>query len=193
MPSEIRQNRQVGDHFNFYEREGRFYEHVGQSIAVRTPNCLFNHLDVAGNQFALILEDFGGRTMVSQIAGMPMERATEAVRAIASVHAQWWDTPAVHALDWMPRLTDPPNSTAGGSYREAWPRFVESFGADLPEGSLGLGERVGADFEAIQLRRPRTRRRHPHHHLTPDVSRAMSERPGCLARGSSLGFVVSCR
>lgn len=150
VPSELPENRQVGDHFNFYEREGRFYQHIGQSIAVRTPHCLFNHIDLDANQFALLLEDFGGRTMVSQVAGIEFERAAEAVKAIAAVHAQWWETPAVHALDWMPRLIDPPNSTAGHSYREAWPRFVELFGDDLPDGALGLGERVGADFEAVQ-------------------------------------------
>lgn len=150
VPSEMPENRQVGDHFNFYEREGRFYEHIGQSISVRTPRCLFNHIDTERGEFALLLEDFGGRTMVSQIAGMPVQRAVEAAKAIASVHAQWWDTPELHSLEWMPRLTDPPNSTAGRSYREAWPRFLDLFGADLPDGAVQLGERVGAEFETIQ-------------------------------------------
>jgi aminoglycoside phosphotransferase (APT) family kinase protein len=150
VPSELPENRQVGDHFNFYEREGRFYEHIGQAVAVRTPKCLFNHIDTDGQQFALLLEDFGGRTMVSQIAGIEFERAAEAVKAIATVHAQWWDTPAVHALDWMPRATDPEIVSAGASYRQAWPRFVELFGDHLPDGAVELGEQVGPTWEATQ-------------------------------------------
>ncbi|MGA7759664.1 MAG: hypothetical protein WCA57_17625, partial [Ilumatobacteraceae bacterium] len=64
VPSNFPENRNVGNHFRLYEREGRFYEHVGRSIPVRTPNCLYNHIDVETGTFALVLEDFGSRTMV---------------------------------------------------------------------------------------------------------------------------------
>lgn len=148
VPSELPENRRVGDHFNFYEREGRFYEHIGQSIDLRVPACLFNHIDVEAQRFALILEDFGARTMVSQIIGIDSERAREAATAIARAHAQWWDTPAVHALDWMPRAIDPHMISAGEQYRQAWPRFVELFGDVLPDGAIELGERVGPAWEA---------------------------------------------
>lgn len=149
VPSELPENRQVGDHFNFYEREGRFYQHLGQSIDVRVPRCLFNHIDVESQRFALVLEDFGARTMVSQIIGLDVERAAEALNAIARAHAQWWETPEVHALDWMPRAIDPHIIGAGESYRQAWPRFVELFGDELPDGAIDLGERVGPAWEAM--------------------------------------------
>ena len=40
MPSEFPENRAVGDHFNFYEREGRFYQQIGAKLNVRTPALL---------------------------------------------------------------------------------------------------------------------------------------------------------
>jgi hypothetical protein len=147
VPSELPENRHVGDLFNFYEREGRFYEHIGQSIDVRVPHCLFNHIDVDAQRFAVVLEDFGARTMVSQIIGMDPERAGEAVTAIARAHAQWWDTPAVRALEWMPRAIDPHMIGAGEQYRQAWPRFVELFADVLPDGAIELGRRVGPAWE----------------------------------------------
>jgi hypothetical protein len=147
VPSTLPENREVGDSMNFYEREGRFYEHIGQSIDVRVPRCLFNHIDIESQRFALLLEDFGARTMVSQIVGIDLGRATEAVSAIARAHAQWWDTPQVHALAWMPRAIDPHIIGAGEHYRQAWPRFVELFGDRLPDGSIELGERVGPVWE----------------------------------------------
>jgi hypothetical protein len=150
VPSSLPENRGVGDHFNFYAREGRFYEQIGAAIAVRTPDCYFNHIDEASNEFLLILEDFGGRTMVSQIAGINFERAAEATRAIARVHAQWWATPALEGLSWMPTLRSPPNDSAGEQYRKAWPAFVDLLGGGLPPGSIDLGERVGASFEQVQ-------------------------------------------
>jgi Ecdysteroid kinase-like family len=148
LPTALPENRAVANHFRFYEREGRFYEHIGRSIAVRTPDCLFNHIDVAADEFALILEDFGSRTMVSQIVGLEFERASEAVRAIARMHAQWWDTPAIHALTWAPTALDPEIISAGQTYRDAWPAFLALVGDDLPEGSVALGERVGSTWES---------------------------------------------
>jgi len=149
VPSNLPENRGVGDHFGFYEREGRFYAEISDSLPVRTPRCYYNHIDTAANEFALMLEDFGGRTMVSQVAGIDFERAAEAVRSLALVHAEWWASPRLDSLTWMPQATDPLTLSAGAEYRKAWERFVELFESDLPDGALALGERVGDSFEAI--------------------------------------------
>jgi aminoglycoside phosphotransferase (APT) family kinase protein len=149
VPSNLPENRGVGDQLRMYEREGRFYEHVGRNIAVRTPACLGNHIDADTGEFALILEDFGGRTMVSQIVGMDAERTQQAVRAIARVHAQFWDSPAIHAMDWMPRAIDPEVMGLGQIYRACWPAFLALLGEDLPDGAVALGERVGATWETV--------------------------------------------
>jgi hypothetical protein len=149
VPSNLPENRGVGDHFGFYEREGRFYAEVSESLPVRTPHCYYNHIDVEANEFALVLEDFGGRTMVSQVAGIDIERAAEAVRALALVHAEWWLSSKLETLIWMPRAVDPRIISAGGEYRRVWDRFVELFADRLPEGAVALGERVGPSWEAV--------------------------------------------
>jgi Phosphotransferase enzyme family len=149
VPSRFPENRAIGMHFRLYEREGRFYEHIGRAVAVRTPDCLFNHIDPETGEYALLLEDFGARTMVSQVAGLDAERAAEAVRAIARVHAQYWESPEMDRLDWMPQAIDPEVMGAGQSYREAWPLFRERFGSDLPDGSVELAELVGSTWETM--------------------------------------------
>jgi hypothetical protein len=150
VPSNLPENRGVGDHFGFYEREGRFYAEVSESLPVRTPHCYYNHMDTEANEFALIIEDFGGRTMVSQIAGIEFERAAEAVKALALVHAEWWMSPKLESLTWMPRAIDPGIVSAGAEYRRVWNHFVELFGDRLPDGGVALGERVGPSWEAVQ-------------------------------------------
>jgi hypothetical protein len=150
LPSEFPENRAVGDFFGFYEREGRFYQEISETLPVCTPRCYFNHIDPDANEFALLLEDFGERTMVSQIAGIDVTRAAEAIRAIALVHAQWWESPRLETLTWMPRAIDPGIISAGTQYRQAWPAFLERIGDEMPEGSVALGERVGPAWEATQ-------------------------------------------
>jgi len=147
VPSTAPENRGVGNHFRLYEREGRFYEHLTGTLPVRTPRCLANHIDVEGDRFVLLLEDFGARTMVSQVVGLDDTRAAEAVRAAARFHARFWDSPQLESLTWMPRAIDPEIAGAGHSYREAWPVFRERFSASLPDGAGDLAERVGAVWE----------------------------------------------
>ena len=149
MPSEYPENRAVGDHFNFYEREGRFYQQIGAKLNVRTPRCFWNHIDPETRSFGLLLEVLGARTMISQVEGMGVERAAEALAALAALHGAWWASPALDGLEWMPRLTDPINLAAGQQYRDAWPAFVERVGAALPAGSIELGERAQVRFEDV--------------------------------------------
>jgi hypothetical protein len=149
MPSAFPENRAVGDHFDFYAREGRFYRQIGDKASLRTPHCFHNELDPDTGSFLLLLEDFGDRTLISQIAGMPSVRAAEALEAIALLHADWWDSPALDALTWMPQLIDPIQISAGEQYRRSWATFLERWGDTLPDGAVALGERVKDCWEAI--------------------------------------------
>ena len=125
IPSQFPENRAVADHFDFYRREGRFYQQLADKVPVRTAACFWNHMDPSAGSFGLLLEDLGERLMISQIAGIPAVRAAAALRALARIHGTWWGSPALDALDWMPRLDDPINLAAGQQYRDAWPTFLE--------------------------------------------------------------------
>ncbi len=149
IPSQYPENRAVADHFNFYEREGRFYQLLADKVPVRTPQCYWNEIDADGGEFGLLLEDLGDRTMISQIAGIPGARAASALRALARIHGTWWGSLELDSLDWMPRLDDPINLAAGQQYRDAWPLFVERIEGALPHGALAVGERVQTTFEDL--------------------------------------------
>ena len=149
IPSQFPENRAVADHFNFYEREGRFYQLLADKVPVRTPQCYWNEIDVDRGEFGLLLEDLGDRTMISQVAGVPGARAASALRALARVHGTVWGSPVLDALDWMPRLDDPLMLAAGQQYRDAWPLFVERIEGALPEGGLEVGGRVQQGFEDL--------------------------------------------
>ena len=149
IPSQYPENRAVGDHFNFYEREGRFYDLLADKVPVRTAACYWNHLDPATRSFGMLLEDLGDRTMISQIAGVSGQRAAEALRALARLHGTWWSASLLDELDWMPRLDEPINLAAGQQYRDAWPVFLERIGDALGREALELGERTQVVFEDL--------------------------------------------
>jgi aminoglycoside phosphotransferase (APT) family kinase protein len=149
IPSQFPENRAVGDHFKFYEREGRFYQEIAGKMPVRVPACYWNHIDPESGTFALVMEDLSNRVSISQIAGAGHDRAAQALGAIAGLHAAWWNSPTLDTLGWMPYLDDPINLSAGEQYRLAWPRFVELFGDALPPGSIALGERIQVAFEDL--------------------------------------------
>ena len=125
IPSQFPENRAVADHFDFYRREGCFYDQLADKVPVRTAACYWNHMDPAAGTYCLLLEDLGERLMISQIAGVPGVRAAAALRALASIHGTWWGSPSLDAIDWMPRLDDPVNLAAGQQYRDSWPMFLE--------------------------------------------------------------------
>lgn len=149
LPSQFPANRAVGDHFNFYEREGRFYQQLAGKLPVRTPRCYWNLIDPERDEFGLLLEDLGSRTMISQVAGVGADRAQQALVSLAGLHRELWESPALDAFSWMPNFNDQINLNAGQSYRDAWPLFVERVGPVLPEGAVALGERLKESFEAV--------------------------------------------
>jgi hypothetical protein len=146
IPSQFPENRAVGDQFDFYQREGRFYEQIGDRSAVRTPACYFNHIDPDTDEYALLLEDFGDRTMISQVTGISDERAEEALRAIASIHAEWWASPVLDTLTWMPRSIDPVMLAAGTHYQHLGSVFSERAADVLSPEALDLVGPIGATW-----------------------------------------------
>ncbi len=150
IPSEYPENRAIGNHFRFYEREGRFYQQISEKLPVRTPHCYWSHVDVDGDEYGLLLEDLSNRISLSQIVGADPRRAAQALSSLAELHAAWWHSPMLDALEWMPWLTDPVNLAAGEQYRVAWDHFLAVMGPHLPDGAIRIGERVQAVFEELQ-------------------------------------------
>jgi aminoglycoside/choline kinase family phosphotransferase len=106
-------------------------------------------MDEDAHRFALLLEDFAGFSMEDQLVGISRARAAEAIAALAGFHAAWWQSPVLDSLTWMPPVNGPITMQVAPAYRQGWPVFLEHFGADLPEGSVELGERVGEQFESL--------------------------------------------
>lgn len=144
FPSNVPDNREVGDTFRFYEREIRFYEEIADQVELRTPRRYYSAMDTQAGEYVLLLEDLAPARVGDQLAGCSPEQAELAIRELARFHAAWWESPRLAELDWMPYTGDAAIAqSAVDSYEEAWGPFLEQFSSQVPASILEMGERFG--------------------------------------------------
>ena len=99
IPSGEAAYRKIGDRYHAYEREIRFYGDVAPQSPIRLPRCYYRAVDQAADAYLLILEDLGSLTAGDQVQGLTQAQAQAAVETIGRLHANWWETPALEAVD----------------------------------------------------------------------------------------------
>jgi len=150
LPSPYEANRAQMQAFRYYVREALFYREVAPRAGVRVPRCYWSAIDTETNLSALLLEDLGHLEVSDQIAGMSPALAERAIRAAAKLHAKWWQTPELDALDWMDFGNGPITMQAVPLFHYAWPLFLANgFERLLSPDQIRLGERVRDRFEDL--------------------------------------------
>src|SRR5262249_17560812 len=138
LPTLTEETRNIGDAFNAYEREARFYRDVMPKSRVRAPRCYYCKYDANQASFVLVMEDLSGLRMGDQVNGLAGEEAVAALRAIAPFHAQWWDHPALETFGWMPLE----NFDLQHQFAKTWPAFRhDMFDRLMPE-EIAVGDRL---------------------------------------------------
>lgn len=150
FPSDIPENRGVGNHFHFYERETRFYQEIADEVELRTPRCYYSAMDVEADEYVLLLEDLAPARVGDQVAGCSPDEAELAIRHLAKFHATWWESPRLAEIDWMPLVSNPAQVQAvENSYRDTWDSFLERFGDKLQASMVRTGERLADNIAGI--------------------------------------------
>ena len=138
LPALTEANRNLGDAFNAYEREARFYREVMPKSRVRAPRCYYCAYDAQETSFVLVMEDLSGLRAGDQVRGLTWDEALAALRAIAPLHAQWWEQPALADLTWMPLE----NLDIQHLFAKNWPAFRhEMYDRLMPE-EIAIGDRL---------------------------------------------------
>lgn len=146
--------RQIGEFYNAYEREAKFYESVAPHSPIRLPRCFGGEVDSATNAHFLFLEDLRALSPGDQVRGLTPDQAQACVETIGRFHAAWWDTPRLESLDWMPT-----RNLRAARYRAAWSKFKDVIGSRMSASQIMLGERLLLHFEPLLAeleRRPHT-------------------------------------
>jgi len=150
LPSPFEANRAQMQMFRYYTREALFYREIGHQSGVRTPQCYWSAIDFDNNLSALLLEDLGHLEVSDQISGMTPAHAERAIRAIAVMHAKWWNSPELESIEWMDYGNGPVTMQAVPLFDYAWPVFLANgFEKLLSLEQIALGEAVKNHFGTL--------------------------------------------
>jgi len=123
----------------FYEREIRFYEQLASQSQLRTPRCYFSALDPAEGLALLLLEDLAPARNGNWVAGCSVAEAERAVRALAALHAAWWQHPQLEELRWLALRSFVSVEQAPTIFEQAWEPFLANCGVHVAEEILQTG------------------------------------------------------
>lgn len=151
MPGASPAGREIGNLFDFYHRELRFYREVAPEIELRTPALYYSAMNRDSAEYILLIEDMAPARVGDHAAGCQVSEAEVSLRALAAFHATWWESPRLESFaEWMPQVDAPVHQSAQASYQQAWGPFIENFGAAISPAMREIGERIGQNAIALQ-------------------------------------------
>jgi aminoglycoside/choline kinase family phosphotransferase len=139
----------VAQIMGFYDREVSFYRELGGRLEVRTPHC--HHADIAadGTPFVLLLEEITGARTIDQIVGASRSDAETLLDQAVVLHARFWDSAELWALDWLPPINTPLFLAAADLAAEKLPRYLEYWDGKVPRASLDFVRDLTPHYPAL--------------------------------------------
>jgi len=136
---------------NMYGREVGFYRELSQRTTIAHPECYFAAHDAETHDTVLLLEDVAPRgRMLDQVAGCSVADARSAIRALAKLHACFWDDRTLDGADFLKRLCDDPYPGAVAfAYDTAWPRVQEFYPEKIDARVKDFGDTYAAKIPAL--------------------------------------------
>ncbi len=151
LPSADPLLRSVFDKLGQNRREVMFYRELADRAQVRTPRGYHCGMDPDSTDTILLLEDMSHARQGDSVAGCTMEEARRCLLALAGFQAQWWDSPLLERLDWMP-WREAEACTYRELYDGAWSSLLAQAGDGMPQGLRSLGDRVATESHRIKAR-----------------------------------------
>lgn len=135
-------SRAVGQRFDMYRTEVRFYRELGAATQMAVP-CHHAEVDESTHDFVIVLDDLSGEGSFDQIAGCPAAPAAAVVAALADLHARHWDEAGLAAAPWLRTPDQPPLVAAFQDLLHgSWPIVRARFADNLDASAVALCDRL---------------------------------------------------
>ena len=135
-PSPHPENVALAQAMGFYEREVNFYRQLASRLVVGVPRCVHADMVDGGVPFVLLLEEITGARTIDQVEGASLADCERVIDAVVGLHAHFWDTPELWALDWLPPMNNPLYKAAQGLGEAKWPAFEARWRDRLPADAM---------------------------------------------------------
>lgn len=153
FPSADATTARIARILRLYRREHEFYRRVARTLPLRAPEMLYGDSDSLGRRFVLVLEDLAGVTSVPQVDGAADAQTMTAVRAIARMHALYWDDVGGSTVARFPDYTRQYRRWAQIGYvlnlAPALDRFGSQFSPEMRRLAEAYGPRVADHLRQI--------------------------------------------
>ena len=150
IPTSDPGGRAVANMLGYYEREIRFYREIASRCSLASPRCYYSDMNPAAVQYIVLMEDLGRLPIGNQLAGCSVEEAELIIGGLAQHHADWWESDALAAIEWMPRADSPMLKLAQGAYLGALPAFLQKFGDLFTAAQRSVAEALGPRMNLMQ-------------------------------------------
>lgn len=123
----------IAQMLGFYEKEVRFYNELCNDVGVRAARSYFAGGDEATVQYVVLMEDLGALPIGDQVAGASADECRVLMTQLGRLHARWWNSSALEALDWIPSINSPTIKFAALAYAQSLEPFMQKFGDHLTD------------------------------------------------------------
>lgn len=140
IPTADEGGKGVAQMLGFYEKEARFYSELCESTGVRAAHSYYTAAEPAAVKYVILMEDLGALQLGDQIAGASVGECRTLLTEIAKLHARWWNSPNLDALDWVPSINAPMMKLSALAYAQALAPFIEKFGSHLTQQQIQVAQ-----------------------------------------------------
>jgi hypothetical protein len=130
----------VATPLGFYANEVNFYRDTSV-VPTTTAKVYAAEFDESNHDFVLLMEDLADRRSADQNVGCAVHDAAVAVDALATLHAQYWDSDFA-AIPWVKSYTVPPYpQVIMGMFGQSWPIARELLGQTMSDEIKAYGDK----------------------------------------------------
>ena len=123
-----------------YAREVLFYQEQAQYTDMHLPKIYYSASDEKGEEFIILMEDMAPAEPGDQLQGETIHRAEMAIDQAAKLHASFWESEKLNGEHISKPYADDNPAFGGALLQDAWPKFLDRFGADLAPSAIEFGD-----------------------------------------------------
>ena len=90
----------------YYSRDVNFYNQCQDNFPVPTPHSFFSDIHEDGTPFTILLEEISNAGVMDQTSGAGIQETASVFSLLAKLHAHYWETEELYALDWLPPMNN---------------------------------------------------------------------------------------